>query len=588
MTQAAPANAPLVEESVRRPSRFRLSAWTVTGLAVLLGVVDTFPLVTHLTTAIYGTPGDSTGTIATFWWWKYAIQHHQSIFDNTFLGAPFGAGWGQVPFAVIPVAIFAPLSVLAGPTAAYNLGMLSSFPLTALAMYLLSRQLKLSPLASTFAALAFTFLPYHLEKAMGHTFQAHMELLPLLLLFLTQWWQGGSRWRLAAAGAVLGLEVWIDYQFALIMVFLAVVFFLVSLFVTAPSSTSRFPRRLGNHLLGGLVTAAAVLPFLPFAAILAHRPGSGGSYQQAVTGDVNLLRRSLSDIDIYSVRPWEYIVPWHANPLVPEWLRNFELANMHGSNVTEQAQFLGYTTIALAIVGVIAFRSRFGVALGLAVAAAGVVLALPAHVRPFGLHLIGPAYLLNHVIPFIRVYARFGILVMLGVTLLAGLGFATLETALSRPGRRALLIVPFALLAVEFNNHPPSHLTTLFPAPAEYGWLAGQPAGILVEYPLQSGNPQRQEIQTRQYTLYQQVHEHPMFNGSIPNSRADAMSPSLEPYYGPGVAARLGSLGVRYVFVHRADYLQDGLDVPFQVDGLRHLTTIADTEVFTVTGGTAP
>ena len=78
-------------------------ALLVTVAATILGCVVTFPLVLHLGSAIYGTPGDSTGAIATFWWWSYAIQHGKPLLDNTMWGAPFGAGWSQVPFAVLPL-----------------------------------------------------------------------------------------------------------------------------------------------------------------------------------------------------------------------------------------------------------------------------------------------------------------------------------------------------------------------------------------------------------------------------------------------------------------------------------------------------
>src|SRR6266568_2960907 len=64
--------------------------------------------------------------------------------------------------------------------------------------------------------------------------------------------------------------------------------------------------------------------------------------------------------------------------------------------------------------------------------------------------------------------------------------------------------------SITVNNLPPSHVTALLPAPAEYQWLAKEPSGILIEYPLRSGSPQEQEIETRQYTLYQQYHGHPL------------------------------------------------------------------------------
>ena len=321
--------------------------------------------------------------------------------------------------------------------------------------------------------------------------------------------------------------------------------------------------RLRQHAVAVPITGAAVLPFLPPAVLLAVRPGSGGAA-------LSLAQRSLDDIDIYSVRPWEYLMPWRVNPLVPQAVRDFQAQHLHGSNGVEQAQVLGYSVIALALVAIIWFRPRFPVVLGVAVAAAGAALALPAHLHVFNLTLLGPAALLNHGLPFIRVYARFGVLVMLGATLLAGLGLATLHTGLDAHRLGWLAAAPFLVLALEFNRLPPTYTTTLFPAPEEYRWLRDQPSGTLIEYPLLTPT-NALEAASRQYTLYQQVHLHPLFNGATPGSRADVVAPSLNPYYAEDVAARLRSLGIRYVFVHRGDYLGAGYGLPQAVIGLRYL-----------------
>jgi hypothetical protein len=184
------------------------------------------------------------------------------------------------------------------------------------------------------------------------------------------------------------------------------------------------------------------------------------------------------------------------------------------------------------------------------------------------------------------VYARFGVLVMLAAVLLAGFGFAALSSRLRVGWPRALLVVPFLLLAVEFNNVPPLHTTRLFPAPPAYEWLASQPSGILIEYPLRAGpDPGVQQVQTYEYELYQQTHQHPIFNGSTPTSRAGQLEPRLEPYYSPGVASELRALGIRYVFVHRNEYAADGLQLPNQVAGLRFVMTLAGIDIYEVSGG---
>ncbi len=570
-----------------RASRARLnSLWsrhpalTVTVVATVLAVLATYPLIGKLSSAIYGGPGDSTYAIYLFWWWSHALTHGLPLFHNTLLGAPFGAGWDDVPFTVLQVGLLGPLSIPIGPTAAYNLFMLSSFPLTALFGYLLARRLGIPPLAAAFTALAFAFMPYHLDKATGHLNQTHMELFPGMLLFLVRWRQGGSRWNLLGAGAVLGLATWTDFYFPFIAVFMVLGFFAISFLL--PASGSLLVRLRGHVAAIGAVGLTAAV-FLPFAVLAAHRP-SAGEYRQSVVRSAAGLGRPLFDLDVYSARPWEFLLPWHANPLVPAWVQQWEFEHIHHSNFVEQSLFLGYTAVLLATIALIASRHLFAAALGTGIAAEGMILALPPRMTLGSLHVFGPSYWLHGIVPFFRVYARFGILVMLGVSILAGLGFAWLQARLRAHKLGALTILPFALLAVEFNNQPPHHVVALLPAPAAYHWLQAQPDGILVEYPLAAGDPVGIYIQTFQYMFYQQVHIHPIFNSDAPTSKARQLARQFEPYYRPGVAAELQSLGIRYLFVHRRDYAAAGYQQPRTVAGMHFVHSFDDIDVFLLAG----
>jgi hypothetical protein len=226
------------------------------------------------------------------------------------------------------------------------------------------------------------------------------------------------------------------------------------------------------------------------------------------------------------------------------------------------------------------------VVLCLVIAAIGFVMSMPPSERLGPVTVYFPSYALLSLLPVFRVYSRFAMLVMLATALLAGIGLTRLEGWSRLPSaglrRSALLFVPFVLLAVEFNNVPPTHVVAISPTPAAYTWLRDKPDGILIEYPLAVGRPRDMEIQTRQYTLYQQYHLHPLFNGGSSSSRATELAPNLEPYYKPGVVTELRDLGVRYVFVHRKEYIADGLQVPLNVAGLRYLGAFGDADVFIV------
>jgi hypothetical protein len=556
-------------------------ALLVTIAATVYSWVLTFPLILHLNSAIYGYPGDSTGGISIYDWWGYALRHHLDLFNNTLWGAPYGAGWQAVPFAVLPVLILGPLAAVAGGTVAYNLQMLSAFPLTAWLTFLASRRLGTSRVGAAFAALAFTFIPYHLEKAQGHVAETHMETFSGILYFLLRWRQGGSRWNLVAAGAFAGLAVWNDYYMAYIAAFLVATWFAVALFDRRTVSEPR--RWIPRNVAGGLLIAVTTALFVPAALLFADRPGSGGSFAASVKAQVGALNEGIDQVTIFSARREDYYLPYYANPLTPASIVSYERAHLHFSNFVEQTLFLGYTVMLLALVGLAVGFRRFETWLLVAIAAVGFVVGEPPLLHRFGpLEIPSPSLVLTPLVPIFRVYARFAMLVMLAVTLLAGLGMTWLQGRLR--GRAALLLAaPFLLTAIEFNNVPPLHVTTLFPAPTEYQWLSHQPPGILVEYPLKAGTDlSRQQIEDHLYTLYQPVHGHPLFNGGTSLSKADQLSPGLEPYYGPGVADELLSIGVRYVFVHRATYLQDGLEVTHDVPGMTYVDSLDGVDIFTI------
>jgi hypothetical protein len=572
--------------SLQEPLRERTVVLLVAAVATIWMLVLTFPLVLHLTTGFYGRPGDASGAIAVYWWWSYALHHGLSLFQNTMVGAPLGAGWEAIPFTVLDVAIMAPLSFLVGPTLAYNLQNLSSFPLTAVVTYLLAREAGASRLGSAFAGLALAFIPYHLEKAMGHVTQTHLELFAGTLLFLLIW-RRTRQWRYVIfAALVFGATIWWDFYYTVIVGCLVAAFFALDLLV--PDAAGNFgAAHVGRWLKAVGLMAVVAAAFLPLAVLAIHRPGTSGAAASSLLGGAGDVRRPLSELQIYTARWREYVFPWHANPLVPEQIRSAEFINLHGSNFTEQSLFLGYTAMVLAAVGAVIRRRTFVVLLSLVVAAVGAVMATPPFMRPLGLvDLHGPSYYLNSILPFVRVYARFAVLLMLAVCLLAGLGLTVIQRHL--PAKAGfVLAVPFLLLALEFNNVPPTHVTVLFPAPAAYAWLASQPQGILIEYPLASGDPSRQEELTHQYMAYQQVHLHPIFNGAVSTSPAGLLTAKLEPFYSDSTVDALRTLGIRYVFVHASTYRRDGYQVPiYPPSGLRHLATMQDIDVYLVTGAT--
>src|SRR5207248_6208775 len=114
---------------------------------------------------------------------------------------------------------------------------------------------------------------------------------------------------------------------------------------------------------------------------------------------------------------------------------------------------LGYTVLLLAVLGaVVALWGRrwFPALLALAVSVAGALFSFPPSERVGPLDAHFPSFYLVNWLPYFRVYARFAMIVMLGVTLLAAFGY---DDLLARARRASLpvglALIPFLLLAVE-------------------------------------------------------------------------------------------------------------------------------------------
>jgi phosphoglycerol transferase len=102
---------------------------------------------------------------------------------NPRLGMPDGLEMHDFP--MIDSLHFALMRIIAGivggPTAAFNLYFLLTFPLTALTALFALRRLGISRGVALIAGLLYAFLPYHFIRNMGHLFLTCYYLVPLLI-----------------------------------------------------------------------------------------------------------------------------------------------------------------------------------------------------------------------------------------------------------------------------------------------------------------------------------------------------------------------------------------------------------------------
>ena len=122
----------------------------------------------------------------------------------------------------------------------------------------------------------------------------------------------------------------------------------------------------------------------------------------------------------------------------------------------------------------------------------------------------------THLLPYrgLRVPARFGMLAAMFVSVLAGLGVASVMKRVTSSARCRYAFVAIAtVLVIAESLNRPFVLRTMPPnIPAVYEWLREAPAGVVVEYPV-GGLEGRIGPQDPTYMYYSTAHWKPLLNG---------------------------------------------------------------------------
>ncbi len=528
-----------------------------------LSVVFTYPLILKFRTGVYGGEGDSLYAIWHFWWLK--SSHLQGISSDfcSLIASPFGVDFtGSIKF-LLWQAVTVPLCLLFGEIPTFNLFIFVSFPLAAATMYGLTYYLTKRRAASVLAAVIFAFSPYHLAHAKAHLTLAQIQWIPLYILCFLMLWERRSYPRAILAGSALALVILTDYYYGFFMIILTVMFLLFKVERYYSSRTRSDFKPVGFLKISSVFVVSVLLFVSPFLIPVLKN----------VADSPVLYARPAIDLRIYAARPWEYVLPPVDNPILGKHLKSFTLSHLHGSNTIEQALYLGL--IPLALTGwAVAYRRRINIENGLShlqirqfvvpffafLAVASVLISAPAFISLGESKVVFPSYFLYKIAPMFRCYSRFGLLVLLSVSVLAAVGFADLEDLIGSRRRRVyLLSVVTLLLLIEFANFPPSQVVDVGKTPNVYRWLSRLPSNaVIVEFPFVSSNDGIQS----EYQFYQRIHQKKMANGALSGSRGDRIRSSVVDVSNSSTYDMLNQLGVDYAVIHRQKYRKEFGQIP--------------------------
>lgn len=548
--------------------------------AVVLGgfavatILWLLPLVAHLGTSVSVGPSDATSGIRFYWAIEQQGKSPFTFTHDRLVDAPEGTDAApaiQVANAIQPGFIWATKGIL-GFVAALNVYMLAGFVLTGFFTFFLLDRLGLHPVASIFASYVYAFNPYMFSKlASGHAGLLHTWIFPLIVFLLVRL----RRRRTLAAAGLAGLGVAVAFYlhsyhgfFALV---LAGVFVAVDL-VRAPCRGERLRSlRLATAALG-----AALAGLLPALVAAIRNPDA-----------VAATEHRLDALQLFGARVPAYLMPAEANPLLGGIVGEDTRRALADSGTP--TLFFGYTTIALALAGVVLLVCRHAVFSDpsrryLGISAAALIPVAFAMSLPRTFHGVPmPSYLLGEITTTVRVYARLGILVGLGLVVLAALAL----DAIARNRRRGPLLAAaaIALVGVELAPAVPAPIWRTDRPPAYDRWLATQPPGIVAFYP-SPGDQDAEERFVREQYFFQTVHGQPLFfSGSPKKSRTWAIRALADHVEDEVTAGILAAEGVRYVVVDPSVYSATPGEGPPAVppEHYRELASIGGARVYSVT-----
>lgn len=414
------------EPSQSRARRARPRPTFAAAYTLLIGAF-LWPMPARPTSTIYGYGGDNFGLIYDITIGRSRPQAYWRPTEIDHLSFPFGyvdSNWTRV-VTFIPDAITWPLSGLVGAVATYNVLIVIGLLGTALAACWLVTYATDSRAIGLWGGLVFALFPFIQQAATAWPSFTHMYWLPLAVLASFHYRDRPSRNRLVILPAIaLGASLTNPYVGLFTFVVLSACSIVwarpVAGQIRALSPVQR--RRLALASVG--VGALAVFTFVGFVVVL--------------RGSVE---RPLSDLDAYGLRLRELLKPSYLHHFAMDWIGPLDPSDFHGSNASETAQFVGWSTIVLAIIGSASPRSGaregrqrllalVGIGLGLVIGASQLVY--------FGI-LPAPARLLHEFAPFFRVYSRLGVVVFLFLLLLAAHGVAVLVQGRARAAKISIV-----------------------------------------------------------------------------------------------------------------------------------------------------
>ena len=478
------------------------------------------------------------------------------------MATPFGLNLALMPAYPVADSINKFLSIDFGGIVTYNLDILVSYILTAIFMYLLVYKLTSNKLSSFFASVIFTFCPYHIARTWQHPGLAQIQWFPLYILSLCNLRERATKKNIIFCAVSFSLAALFNYYYAY-FAFIAMLAFAVFVLASDKKSSLKAIRAIFISLLAAfLLLSPIILPIIK-KALFAPKT------ENLVAGGY---LRQFSNLFEQSAKPLSYFLPATVHPVFGKFTENFVGTRFYGMSLTEHTLYLGWVPLLLALYTIRIWRKNkklritnyglritkqdnFYIGFFIFLAIVAWFFSQPPWWQIGALKIYMPSFFMYKILPMFRAYCRFGVIVMLAVSVLAGFGIKFILGRFKNQKIRIVVTSLFCgLVLFEFWNWPPYKVIDVSGVPAVYYWLKRQPGTfIIAEYPLDADSP------NEMYRFYQTVHEKKIINGTIPGTYANKVAQVIRKLSQPQTTGILKWMGVEYVLVHRQGYTSTGL-----------------------------
>jgi hypothetical protein len=247
----------------------------VAYLAVWIGT-ETYPLLRHPGTPQLAQGGfDPNFYVWALHWWPYALGHGLNPLQSAQIGAPAGYSLTWVT-TVPPLALLiSPVTLTAGPVAAFSLLVVAGAPVSGWGAFVLCRRLTGRFWASLAGGAVFGFSAFEVNHA--YTGQLNLGvsvLLPLLAYLMVAWRDGavGPRAFVTWTALALTVQAYLFLETFADLTAVLIAGFAVGAALAGRDGRPRVARLARLTGIGYAISLALTAPFIGYA--LAHRPAA--------------------------------------------------------------------------------------------------------------------------------------------------------------------------------------------------------------------------------------------------------------------------------------------------------------------------